>query len=225
VDERATASAVWRQAGALIRRHPLPLLLPALFLGMLVEIPYLLKDSQYVVQDILAFLTQAFAFYLYIAYAEEVTLDAQRLEHIPLRGVLRRLLLAAPVVPLVMAASITAIALPTAAASLLVIPGLWLLTRWSLFAPAIVRERLGPLAALRRSYELVRGHFEVVFLTAAFAVILEEAVLSAGAVLGLIVTGSETWGEWVGGTLAATLMLPLASFATALVYGLVSQER
>ncbi len=225
VDERATAWAVWRQAGALIRRHPLPLLLPALFLGMLVEIPYLLKDSQYVVQDILAFFTQAFAFYLYIAYAEEVTLDAQRLEHIPLRGVLRRLLLAAPVVPLIMAASITAIALPTAAASLLVIPGLWLLTRWSLFAPAIVRERLGPLAALRRSYELVSGHFEVVFLTAAFAVILEEAVLSVGALLGLIVTGSETWGEWVGGTLAATLMLPLASFATALVYGLLSQEK
>ena len=225
MDERATAWAVWRQAGALIRRHPLPLLLPALFLGMLVEIPYLLKDSQYVVQDILAFLTQAFAFYLYIAYAEEVTLDAQRLEHIPLRSVLRRLLLAAPVVPLVMAASITAIALPTAAASLLVIPGLWLLTRWSLFAPTIVRERLGPLAALRRSNELVSGRFEVVFLTAAFAVILEEAVLSAGAFLGLIVTGSETWGEWVGGTLAATLMLPLASFATALVYGLVSQER
>jgi hypothetical protein len=216
---------VWRQAGALIRRHPLPLLLPALFLGMLVEVPYLLKDSQYVVQDILAFLTQAFAFYLYIAYAEEVTLEAQRSEHIPLRGVLRRLLLAAPVVPLVMVAAVTAIALPTAAASLLVIPGLWLLTRWSLFAPAIVRERLGPLAALRRSYELVQGHFEVVFLTAAFAVILEEVVLAAGAFVGLIVSGSETWGEWVGGTLAATLMLPLASFATALVYSLLSSER
>ena len=192
---------------------------------MLVEIPYLLKDSQYVVQDILAFLTQAFAFYLYIAYAEELTLDAQRLEHIPLRSVLRRLLLAAPVVPLVMAASITAITLPTVASSLLVIPGLWLLTRWSLFAPAIVRERLGPLAALRRSYDLVSGHFEVVFLTAAFAVILEEVVLAAGALLGLIITGSDTWGEWVGGTLAATLMLPLAAFATALVYGFVSQER
>jgi hypothetical protein len=225
MDERATASAVWRQAGTLIRRHPLPLLLPALFLGMLVEVPYLLKDSQYLEQDILAFLTQAFAFYLYIAYAEEVTLEAQTAEHIPLRGVLRRLLLAAPVVPLVMVASVTAIALPTAAASLLVIPGLWLLTRWSLFAPAIVRERLGPLAALRRSYELVQGHFEVVFLTAAFAVILEEVVLAAGAFVGLIVTGSETWGEWVGGTLAATLILPLTSFATALVYGLLSSER
>lgn len=212
---------MWRQAGALIRRHPLPLLLPALFLGMLVEVPYLLKDSQYLEQDILAFLTQAFAFYLYIAYAEEVTLEAQTAEHIPLRGVLRRLLLAAPVVPLVMVASVTAIALPTAAASLLVIPGLWLLTRWSLFAPAIVRERLGPLAALRRSYELVQGHFEVVFLTAAFAVIVEEAVTDVGALVGLVVSGSDMWGEWIGGTVAEILILPLASFATALVYGLL----
>jgi hypothetical protein len=74
--------------------------------------------------------------------------------------------------------------------------------------PAIVRERLGPVAALRRSNELVRGHFELVFLTAAFAVILEEAVLSAGAFVGLVVSGSETWGEWAGGSVAALLLLP-----------------
>ena len=135
--------------------------------------------------------------------------------------VLRTLLLAAPVVPLVAVASVAAIALPSVAASLLVIPGLWLLTRWSLFAPVIVRERLGPMAALRRSNELVRGHFELVFLTAAFAVILEEAVMDAGALVGLLVTGSDTWGEWIGGSVAATLILPLASFATALACSLV----
>jgi len=199
-------------------------LLPAAFLGMLVEVPYLFPDSRYVLQDILAFLTQAFAFYLYVAYAEEVTLEAQSAEHIPIRSVLGRLLLATPAVPLVMAASVAAIALPGAAASLLVIPGLWLLTRWSLFAPAIVRERLGPLAALRRSNELVQGNFELVFLTAAFAVILEESVLGAGAFVGLLVSGSETWGEWVGGSVAATLILPLASFATTLAYGLLSDH-
>jgi hypothetical protein len=224
VDERATASAVWREAGALIRRHPIAMLLPAALLGMVVEVPYLLPDSQYLLQDILALLTQAFAFYLYVAYAEEVTLEAQRAEHIPLGGVLYRLLLATPAVPFVMAASVVAIALPSAAASLLIIPGLWLLTRWSLFAPAVVRERLGPLAALRRSNELVQGHFELVFLTAAFAVILEEAVLGAGAFVGLIVSGSETWGEWVGGSVAAVLILPLASFATALAYSLLSDH-
>ncbi len=189
---------------------------------MIVEIPYLLPDSRYVLQVILAFLTQAFAFYLYVAYAEEVTLEAQSTERIPPRGVLVRLLSAAPAVPLVMATSVAAIVLPSVAATLLMVPGLWLLTRWSLFAPAIVRERLGPSAALRRSNGLVRGHFELVFLTAAFAAILEEAVLGAGAFVGLVVSGSETWGEWAGGSVAV-LILPLASFATALTYGRLSQ--
>jgi hypothetical protein len=39
----------------------------------------------------------------------------------------------------------------------------WLLTRLSLFAPALSRERLSPLAALKRSNELARGHFWLVF--------------------------------------------------------------
>jgi hypothetical protein len=191
---------------------------------MLMEIPYLLPDSRYILQDISAFLTQAFAFYLYVAYAEELAHEAQGREHIPLRRVLVRLLQAAPAVPFITVASFAAIALPTAAASLLIVPGLWLLTTWSLFAPAIVRERLGPLTALRRSDELVRGHFELVFLTAAFAAILEEAVLGAGAYVGLVVSGSETWGEWVGGSTAALLILPLTSFATALAYNCLSQH-
>jgi len=77
VDERATALVVWQEAGALIRRHPAATLLPAAFLGMIIEVPYLLPDSRYVLQGILAFLAQAFAFYLYVAYAEEVTREAQ----------------------------------------------------------------------------------------------------------------------------------------------------
>src|SRR5919202_3611856 len=111
MDERASALTVWWEAGALIRRHPAAVVLPTAFLGMIVEIPYLLPDSRYVLQVILAFLTQAFAFYLYVAYAEEVTLEAQSTEHIPLREVLVRVLLAAPAVPLVMVASVAAIAL------------------------------------------------------------------------------------------------------------------
>ena len=224
VDERVVATAVWREAGALIRRHPVAAFLPAAFLGTLSELPYLLPDSKYILQDILAFLTEAFAFYLYVAYVETVIVEAQSAERIPPRSVLRHLLLAAPFVPLVLAGSIAAIMLPTAAASVLVIPGLWLLTRWSLFAPVIVREALGPVAALRRSNELVRGRFEVVFLTAAFAVILEEAVTDAGALVGLLVSGSQTWGEWVGGTVAEVLIMPLAAFATALAYNLLSRH-
>ena len=225
MDERVVASAVWREAFALIRKHPVAAFLPAAFLGTLAEAPYLLPDSKYVVQDILAFLTEAFAFYLYVAYVEQVFGEAQSAEHIPLRGVLRHLLLAAPAVRIVMVGSIAAIALPTVAAALLVIPGLWLLTRWSLFASVIVREGLGPVGALRRSSALVREYFEVVFLTAAFAVILEEAIADGGALVGLVVSGSETWGEWVGGTVAEILIMPLAAFATAQAYELLTRLR
>ena len=57
------------------------------------------------------------------------------------------------------------------------------------------------------------------FLTAAFAVVLEEAVADAGTVGGLALTGSGTWGQWLGGSIATLAILPVASFATALVYG------
>jgi len=220
IGKRVSASAVWREALVIIRRHPIATVAPALWLGALMETPYLFPDSRSVLQNVLAFLTESFAFYHYVANAEEQALEARRSRRfIPLPRVLRNLLIAAPAVPLVTVASLVAIALPTAAASLLVIPGLWLLTRWSLFAPVIVREYLGPVAALRRSNEIVRGHFELVFLTAAFAVVLEEAVMDAGVWGVLAVTGSETWGEWIGGTAAAVVIVPMASFATALAYG------
>jgi len=42
----------------------------------------------------------------------------------------------------------------------------WLYTRWSLTTPVIREESIGPLAATRRSNQLVRGHFWFVFMTA-----------------------------------------------------------
>ena len=125
---------------------------------------------------------------------------------------------AAPVVPPVIVASVVAITVPTAATGLLVVPGLWLLTRWSLFAPVISRERLGPIGALRRSNWLVRNHFWLVFLTSTLALILEETVIHVGAMVGLFVTASDTWGEWAGGTIAASLITPLAALATSVTY-------
>ena len=112
-----------------------------------------------------------------------------------------------------------AVAIPSAAAGLLVLPGLWLLTRWSLFAPVISRERLGPVAALKRSNRLVRDHFWLVFLTATLAFILEEALIHAGALVGHLISGSDTWGEWIGGSIAASLITPLAALTTSVAYG------
>ena len=220
MNEPVRAWAVWREALAIVLRHPVATVAPALLLGALTESPYLLPADRPFHEHAGAFLTESLAFYLYVAYAERLTSEARRSpDSISLPRVFINLVLAAPVVPVVAVASFAAIALPTAAANLLIIPGLWLMTRWSLFAPVIVRERLGPLAALRRSNQLARGNFELVFLTAAFAVVLEEAVADAGALGGLALTGSEIWGEWMGGTAALVVILPVASFATALVYG------
>ena len=133
-------------------------------------------------------------------------------------GMLHKLRQASPMVPSALGASIAAIMIPRVATTLLVVPGLWVLTRWSLFAPVISREHLGPVAALKRSSELVRNHFELVFLTAALATVLEEAATHAGGVAGLMVSGSETWGQWLGSSIANTLILPLAAFATSVAY-------
>jgi hypothetical protein len=220
MDKLVRASAVWREALAIVVRHPVATVGPALFLAPLTESPHLLSEHRSTLEVASVFVVESFAFYLYVAYAERLTSEARRSpEPISVLRVLRNLLLAAPVVPVVAVASLAAIALPTASASLVVVPGIWVMTRWSLFAPVIVTELLGPLAALKRSNELVRGNFELVFLTAAFAVVLEEAVADAGTLGGLELTGSETWGQWLGGSVATIGILPVASFATALVYG------
>jgi hypothetical protein len=222
-DEQGGILSIWRKALGIIRRYPLASVFPAAVLSMLGAAPYyLIKGQINLPEEIVTSLTGAFAFYLYIiyiAYAEEVTAEAERgVERITTRGVLHMLRQASPVVPPAMVAAVAAIIIPRVATVVLVIPGLWILTRWSLFAPVISRERLGPVAALKRSNELVRGHFELVFLTAASATVLEEVAVHAGGAAGLLVSGSDTWGQWLGGSLATLLTMPLAAFATSVAY-------
>jgi hypothetical protein len=222
-DEQGRILFIWREAFGIIGRYPLASLLPAAVLGMLGAAPYyFIEGKTNVPEEILTSLTGAFAFYLYIvyvAYAEEVTAEAERgVVRITMRGVLHMLRQASPVVPSAIVASVAAIIIPRAATILLVIPGLWLLTRWSLFAPVISREHLGPVEALKRSTELVRGHFELVFLTAALATALEEVAVHTGGVIGLLVSGSDTWGQWLGSSISNILIMPLSAFATSLTY-------
>ena len=162
-------------------------------LAALADAPYyFLTDSGFAWEQIVTFITAAFVYYLYVAYAEEVAVEAERgADRITAGGVLHELRQAAPVVPPVIVAAVGTV---MAATGLLVVPGLWLLTRWSLFAPVISRERPGPIGALRRSNWLVRSHFWLVFLTATLALILEETVIHVGAMVGLFVTASDTWG-------------------------------
>src|SRR3712207_5302476 len=198
MDEQLAVSAVWREALAIIRRYPFATIVPAVVLAALADAPYyFFTDSGLAWEQVLTFVTAAFAYYLYVAYAEEVAVEAEQgADRITAPGVVRELQEATAVVPAVIVASVAAISLPAAATGLLVLPGLWLLTRWSLFVPAISRERLGPIAALKHSNGLVRGRFRLVFLTATVALILEEMLVHAGALAGVLITSSDTWGGW-----------------------------
>ena len=220
MDQRVAVSAVWREALAIVRCYPFATIAPAVVLAALADAPYyFFTDSGFAWEQILTFVAAAFAYYLYVAYAEEVAVEAEQgADRITAGGVIHELRQAAPVVPPVIVASVAAITIPTAATGLLVIPGLWLLTRWSLFAPVISRERSGPVEALRRSNRLVRDHFWLVLLTATLALILEETVVHVGAAVGSLITESDTWGEWAGGTMAASLVTPLAALATSVTY-------
>ena len=129
--EQISASDVWREALAIIRRYPLATIMPAAVLGPVAAAPYyFIDDSNPVWEQILASLASAFAFYLFVAYAEEVAAKAERgAAPLTLRDMLDQLQQAIPVVPSVIVASTIALGTAAVATVLLVLPGLWLLTR------------------------------------------------------------------------------------------------
>jgi hypothetical protein len=98
---------------------------------------------------------------------------------------------------------------------LFVVPGLYLLTVWSLFAPVIVLERPPGLSALSRSRELVRGNGWQVFavilvllvLVVVFASALEAVAESAGMGVGIVVR-----------VIVGVLTTPISALATAVLY-------
>jgi hypothetical protein len=49
-------------------------------------------------------------------------------------------------------------------------------------------------------------------------------VIHEGALVAGSVTGSHTWGEWAGGSIVATLVTPLAAFATSLAHASVASR-
>lgn len=79
---------------------------------------------------------------------------------------------------------------------LLVVPGIFVATALSVAVPAVVVERIGPMQALRRSWELTRDHRLTVFL--------------AALVLAVVVFGANAGGQ------AATALLGPAGLLLAL---------
>ena len=224
--EADTIWDVWLGTLKIMVRYPLATLAPAAVLSAIGEIPAYLIDHRLLLDQALSLVTAYLAYYLYLAYAEGIVNKARRgVRRIGLLGVLADLVGAAPYVPSVLVAALIALSVTTLATGLLLLPGMWLYTRWSLATPVIRDQGLGPIAATRRSNQLVRGHFWFVFMTATVAYYLEGIVIHAGALAAGAATGSYTWGEWAGGSAVSTLVMPLAAFATSLVHSSVAKRQ
>lgn len=221
-----TIWGVWRTALAIIGKYPLATLVPAAVLGAIGEIPAYLIVGRPLLDQALTLLTAYIAYYFYLAYAEEIIGEVEQgTTRFGLRDVLGELLRALLLVPRVIVAALIALFITSVATGLLVIPGMWIYTRWSLAIPVIRKEDLGALAAMGRSSEIVRGHFWFVFLIATVAFYLEGVVIHMGADMAGAISGSYTWGEWIGGSIVATLVTPLGAFATSLAYSSIASRR
>jgi hypothetical protein len=224
MNEQGSISGVWRQALAIIRRYPSAVIVPGAVLGALAEAPSFFFADDLLLDHLLTYLAAAFAYYLYLAYAEGLTTDYERgRDLIVSRGRLVRLLEAATFVPRVLVAALVTVSLASVATGLLVVPGVWLYTRWSLSTPVICNENMGPVASLKRSSELVRGRFWFVLGTSTLAFVSEEALIHAGALATGSITRSHTWGEWIGGSIVAALAIPLAALTTSVAYSRVAK--
>jgi hypothetical protein len=196
-----------------IRRRAVAAAVPAALLGLGADAIILLRH--HAGAEILLGVALALAFELYVGYAELiVAADRDRAAHPRMLPLLRR---AAPMTPALLVASLAAVTLPLAASALLVIPGLWLMTRWSLFAPAIVHERLGPRDSLSRSSELVRGAFWAVFVSVTLSVLAEHAIIH-GVAHGAEPALGSTALSLIGAALITALVSAPAAFTISVVY-------
>jgi hypothetical protein len=212
-----TASPVFggltREVAGVIRRHLAAAAVPAAVLGAMVDALEILRHE--LAATIALGLAIALVFELYVGYAELLIAADRHPEGRP--PVLQMLRRALPRTAALVAASVIAVTVPLAAAGLLIVPGLWLMTRWSLFAPAIVHERLGVAASLRRSTELVRGAFWPVACTVTAAVLIEHAVIQLTAHQSESLLGSRLLGL-AGAALAVMIVSPPAAFTISIVY-------
>jgi hypothetical protein len=98
---------------------------------------------------------------------------------------------------------------------LLIVPGLILVTIWSVVAPVTVLERPGIFAAFGRSRELVKGNGWQVFGVIVLFVLIFIAI---GIVLGVIGALLSDAGEIVLGWVGSVLTAPLVALAASVLY-------
>ena len=99
---------------------------------------------------------------------------------------------------------------------LLIVPGLILMTIWSVGAPAIVAEDVGPIEAFGRSYELVRGQAWTVFgvLVCVFLIMLVAGLIAG--LIGAAIGGVA--GAIVVGIIVLALFMPVSALVASTLF-------
>jgi hypothetical protein len=105
---------------------------------------------------------------------------------------------------------------------LLIVPGLVLLTFWSVVAPVTVIERPGVFRAFGRSMELVRGYGWSVFATIVLVFLLVLAASVAAALIGLALGDV---GRAILSWIFNALTQPVAALTTSVLYFTLLQVR
>ena len=144
------------------RAHPVALLVPGVVLFVAFGAPAAAFDTlsgDAAAADVaLVLVAQGLGLatvFLYSGYCEAIAEQDRLGEEVSVRAALRS---TAPTVPALIVASLVAGVGIVLGLVLLIVPGLWLMTRWVLVSPVISFERCGPWAGLRRSTQLSRGH-------------------------------------------------------------------
>lgn len=101
---------------------------------------------------------------------------------------------------------------------LLIVPGLILLTWFALVAPVVKVEHSRIGGAFRRSRELVRGHFWLVFAFVIPIVIVAEVVTGLAQSGAVELLGESFVGDWAGAALADLVTAPLYALAVVVLY-------
>lgn len=109
--------------------------------------------------------------------------------------------------------------------AILVVPGV-LFYIWFGLAGAIVEiERSGVRAAFRRSRQLVRGRFWLVFAVVAPIELFSEGIGALATRLGEALLGHTIWAEWLASSLANIAITPFFAVAVVLLtVGLIHEK-
>lgn len=209
-----------REVAEVVWRHRVAALGPAAVMGAGADVVTVV--GHHLGGEIAVGILLAVVFEMYVGYAELlIAADRRQGPRPSLRLLLRDAWL---LTPRLLLTSVPAVGLPLMATGLLVVPGLWLLTRWSLYAPAIVHQNLSARQGLARSAELVRGNFWAVACSVTAALLIEHAVIHGTAHSAAPVLGSDALGL-IAAALATAVVSPPAAFTISLVYERLAEPR